>query len=79
MTKKGSALFDYIDSADYDYKYAPILIFHCDYFTFTSTSLRQNLKIIFYNSTKEVGISFAFLLQSTLQFCFASSLLLGCN
>ena len=75
---KGFPLFDYIDSADYDYKYAPILIFRCDYFTFTSTLLPQNLKVIFYNSTYEVGIYPAFLLQSTLQFCFASSLLLGC-
>ena len=75
--------FDYIDSADYDYKYAPMQsIFHCDYFTFNhryydyiaSPKFKNN----FCNSTYEVGIFPAFLLQSTLQFCFALSILLSC-
>ena len=44
----------------------------------TITLLRQNLKMIFCNSTYEVGIYPAFLLQSTLQFCIALSSLLGC-
>ena len=75
--------FDYIDSADYDYKYAPMQsIFHCDYFTFNhrycdyiaSPKFKNN----FCNSTEEVGIYPAFLLQSTQQFCFALPLLLSC-
>ena len=58
------------------YKYAPMQsIFHCDYFTFNhryydyiaSPKFKNN----FCNSTYEVGIYPAFLLQSTLQFCFA--------
>ena len=44
----------------------------------TITSLRQNLKLIFCNSTYEAGIYPAFLLQSTQQFSFALSLVLGC-
>ena len=75
--------FDYIDSADYAYKYAPMQsIFHCDYFTFNhryydyiaSPKFKNN----FCNSIYEIGIYPAFLLQSTLQFCFALSLFLSC-
>ena len=54
-------------------------IFHCDYFTFNhryydfiaSPKFKNN----FCNSTYEVGIYPAFLLQSTLQFCFALAIL----
>ena len=57
-------------------------IFHCDYFTFNhryydyiaSPKSKNN----FCNSTYEVGIYPAFLLQSTLYFCFALSILLSC-
>ena len=67
--------FDYIDSADYDYKYAPMQsIFHCDYFTFNHRYYdyiaSPNFNNNFCHSTYEIGIYPAFLLQSTQQFCF---------